>query len=227
MLLAVYCWSACGVCVLNFSQSHCAWPKDNLSFAVRICYRSWSQSYINSCFDWCNYHLVMVCQFCDVTFVYGESLQWGFGFYLLWFYRVCNRIQGRTPVLVHVLFWSIRRLLLVWTKLDIRVVELHQILVSEVELVCDPMVVVWVFQIWFLKWTLVWDVGFEIHQFWFLRWISCLFLVDLVVIHQSFISEVDLAGVVVRTFSCWSDFNMRASVKHELLVHGFHDELFN
>ncbi len=34
--------------------------------------------------------------------------------------------------------------------------ELHQILVSEVGLVCDPMVVVWVFiRFWFLKWTMV------------------------------------------------------------------------
>ncbi len=41
-------------------------------------------------------------------------------------------------------------------QMDIRIVELHQTLVSEVDLVCDPFVVVWVFiRFWFLKWIVV------------------------------------------------------------------------
>ena len=113
LVIFLWIWTCRSLWVLFLTlRQDCskAGPKDNLSFAVRICYRSWSQSYINSCFDWCDYHLVMVSQFCDVTFVYGESLQWGFGFSLLLFYRMCNRIQGRTPVfgsclvLIHQMF---------------------------------------------------------------------------------------------------------------------------
>jgi hypothetical protein len=173
----------------------------------------------------------MVCQFCDVTFVYGESLQWGFGLYFLLLYRTCNHIQGRTPVfgLCRVfgpsdsflkwtncdigVFWPIRCLFLRWVLCDR--LEIHQIFL-------------------FLEWTsviswsvvLVWLVG--IHQtfgFWSgsrdCSWLTSFGS------HQSLVSEVDLIGVVIRTFSCWSVFNMRASVKHELLGHGFHDKLFN
>jgi len=75
--------------------------------------------------------------------------------------------------------------------------------------------------LWYLRLTMVcWDPS----DFWggsvVLCW-RCFW------IHQTFVSEMDAGSVVVRTFSCWSDFNMRASVKHELLGHGFHDELFN
>ena len=38
-------------------------------------------------------------------------------------------------------------------------------------------------------------------RFWFLRWISCS-LLTLFGICQRCVSEVDLAGVVIRTFSC-------------------------
>jgi hypothetical protein len=64
----------------------------------------------------------------------------------------------------------------------------------------------------------------EIHQ---MSEVDLCSLLTLFWIHQTFVSELDPGSVVVRTFSCWSDFNMRASVKHELLGHGFHDELFN
>ena len=54
--------------------------------------------------------------------------------------RMCNRIQGRTPVfglclLIHQMFVSDV------DQMDIRIVEveLHQILVAEVELFCDPL----------------------------------------------------------------------------------------
>ncbi len=41
-------------------------------------------------------------------------------------------------------------------QLDMRIVEIHQTLVSDVDLVCDPLVVVWVLSdFWFLKWTMV------------------------------------------------------------------------
>ena len=52
-------------------------------------------------------------------------------------------------------------------------------------------------------------------RFGFLRWICCS-LLTLFWIRQRCVTEVDLAGVVVGTFSCWSDFSMRASVKHDL-----------
>ena len=174
---------------------------------MRICYRSWSQSYINSCFEWCDYGSVMACQFCDVTFVYGESLQWGFGFASYCFIGCV--IESREE---HLCFWS------------------------------GPLGLVMTRQMLFLRWSFVfpwfevgcdWDWGSI--RLWFLKWIL---LFDLLVgIHQTFgfwngslkCSWLTLKWiiVVVRTFSCWSDFNMRASVKHELLGHGFHDELFN
>ncbi len=79
-------------------------------------------------------------------------------------------------------------------------VELHQILVSDVELGCGPMVVVWVFlRFRFLKWTMVemWISS----RFLCLRWTPCSF-VDIIWDPAEFVSEMDLVGVVVRTFSC-------------------------
>ncbi len=139
---------------------------------------------------------------------------------LLFFYRMCNRIQGRTPVFVtwtfgicydpsdvvsEMVHWCSHGLKLgvsedpsdfcFWNGSCIldylsSLVGIHQALVSEV----DPL---------------------SVHY-----WL-CLGSIRLLV------SELDPVSVVIRTFSCWSDFNMRASVKHELLGHGFHDELFN
>jgi hypothetical protein len=87
--------------------------------------------------------------------------------------------------------------------MDIRIfeVELHQILVAEVELFQILCFVVWVF-IRFL----VSEVDHCLRcgyppDFWFLIWISCSLLTSFG-IHRSFVSEVDLEGVVVRTFSC-------------------------
>ncbi len=152
------------------------WPKDSLSFAVRICYRSWNQSYINSCFSWCDYRLFMVCHFCDVTFVYGESLQWGFGFNLLLLYRMCNRIQGRTPVfgyvicLVHDLFevdllWTLGLVLTCWVNLEWRSIRLWFLKWT----FCDPMVCSFGF-VWF--WGSI--------RLWFLMGIPWMFMVDVV-----------------------------------------------
>ncbi len=128
--------------------------------------------------------------------------------------------------LVHVLFWSSDVVFLMWTKWTCCFVEVElcQILVSEVELGCGLMVVVFsqILGIWSGPWFEMWVCN----RVWFLKWTFCS-LLTLFGIRQSFVSEVDLAGVVVGTFSCWSGFNMRASVKHELLGHGFHDELFN
>jgi hypothetical protein len=177
-----------------------------------------------------DYRLIMVCQFCEVTFVYGESLQWGFGFYLLLLYRTCNQIQGRTPVWFMSCVWSIG--FLFWNG---PIVTLGYFDPSDVCFWDGSFVIDWrSIRFWFLKWTsviswsvvLVWLVG--IHQtfgFWS-GYRDCSWLTSLGS-HQSLVSEVDLIGVVVRTFACWSVFNMRASVKHELLGHGFHDELFN
>ena len=130
---------------------------------------------------------------------------------LLLFYRMCNRIQGRTPVFLK---WTFG---ISYDPSDV---------VSEV-VICVPMVWSWV------------CLGLRIHQTLVSEmdsffWVSLSLLVG---IHQTFgfwngsfkCSWLTLKWiiVVVRTFSCWSDFNMRASVKHELLGHGFHDELFN
>ncbi len=147
---------------------------------------------MNSCFDWCDYHLVMVCQFCDVTFVYGESLQWGFGFYLLFLIGCVIGSREEHLCLVHVLFWSIRCLVSDVDQMDIRIVELHRTLVSEVDLVCDPLVVVWVFiRFWFLKWTLIWDVGV---QQTFVSEVDPLFFVDI---------GWDLSEFCFWSGSCW------------------------
>ena len=128
---------------------------------------------------------------------------------LLLFYRMCNRIQGRTPVFL---------------RGPLGIVMTHQMLFLR-WFICVPMVWRWVWlswdwgsiRLWFLKWILLFDLLVGIHQtfgFWNgslkCSWLTLKWII-----------------VVVRTFSCWSDFNMRASVKHELLGHGFHDELFN
>ena len=124
----------------------------------------------------------MVCQFCDVTFVYGESLQWGFGFYLLLLYRMCNRIQGRTPVFGSCL------------------VLIHQTFVADVDqidirIVCrDPsdagvwggFVILWLWfgfssDCWFLKWTMIGD--WSEFDLWSKSFVE---------IHQILVSEVDL-----------------------------------
>ena len=132
---------------------------------------------------------------------------------LLLFYRMCNRIQGRTPVF---LTWTVG---ISYDPSDV---------VSEVDHLCSHGLSV-------IELGLSWGSI----RLWLLRWtrllVLCLILV--VGIHQTFgfwngslkCSWLTLKWiiVVVRTFSCWSDFNMRASVKHELLGHGFHDELFN
>ena len=152
--------------------------------------------------------------------------------------RMCNRIQGRTPVFGSCVVLVLRCVLdavshlllkqhlmfLMWTKWTCGLPSLSSV------------------RFWFLRWSsvlvfmVVVYLSFVVSEmdhgllrsikFWFLRWISCS-LLTLFGIRQRFVAEVDLAGVVVGTFSCWSDFNMRASVKHELLGHGFHDELFN
>ncbi len=175
---------------------------------MRICYRSWSQSYINSCFEWCDYRSVMACRFCDVTFVYGESLQWGFGFASYCFIGCV--IESREE---HLCFWSG----------PLGLVTTHQMFVAEVGHLV-PMVCGWIgwlgsFRLlWFLKRNLFGLFEFvgicQTYSFWSgsfkCSWLTLNWIV-----------------VVVRTFFCWSDFNMRAAVKHELLGHGFHDELFN
>jgi len=173
--------------------------------------------------------------------VYGESLQWGFGFYLLFLIGCVIGSREEHLCLVHVLFWSSDVVgccqpfvteaasdVSDVDQMDIRIVEveLHQILVAEVELFCDPLFCGLGFHQIFGFWSGPWFEMWVSIRLWFLIWISCSLLTSFG-IHRSFVSEVDLEGVVVRTFSCWSDFNMRASVKHELLGHGFHDELFN
>ena len=123
---------------------------------------------------------------------------------------------------VHVLFWSSDVVFLMWTKWTCCFVEVElcQILVSEVLLGGG---------LWF-GFSLSFVVSEIDHSLLrsirFLRWI-CVLCWHCFGSIGGFVSAVDLAGVVVGTFSCWSGFNMRASVKHELLGHGFHDELFN
>ena len=149
--------------------------------------------------------------------------------------RMCNRIQGRTPVFGSCLFWSsdvcwMLSVVCYWNSIwcfwcgpNGHVVRLSFV------------------RFWFLRWSWVVVCGCGLSQFcgiwdgpWFVEIhqilvseVDLLFFVTLFGICQRCVSEVDLAGVVVRTFCCWSDFSMRASVKHELLGHGFHDELFN
>jgi hypothetical protein len=75
-----FIWTTCGVCVLNFRRVI-------MSGRRIICPLQWGfvieveANLISTpvSIDAITV-LVMVCQFCDVTFVYGESLQWGFGF---------------------------------------------------------------------------------------------------------------------------------------------------
>ena len=126
---------------------------------------------------------------------------------LLLFYRMCNRIQGRTPVFL---------------RGPLGIVMTHQMLFLR-WFICVPMVWGWVWLGLRIHQTsvsemdpVVWFVGWDPSDFWFWNGsLKCSWLTLKWII------------VVVRTFSCWSDFNMRASVKHELLGHGFHDELFN
>ena len=125
--------------------------------------------------------------------------------------RICNRIQGRTPVcgscLVLVLrcvLDAVSRLLLtqhlmflMWTRWTCGEVELCQVLVSEVELGSGFMVVVYLsFVVSEMDHGLLRSI-----RFWFLRWISCS-LLTLFGIRQRCVSEVDLVGVIVGTFSC-------------------------
>ncbi len=127
---------------------------------------------------------------------------------LLLFYRMCNRIQGRTPVFLK------------WT---------FGISYDPSDVCC-------------------WGGSFGSHGLWLGCWLGSFRLLwflkrnlcglfEFVGIHQTFgfwngslkcsWLTLNWIVVVVRTFSCWSDFNTRGSVKHELLGHGFHDELFN
>ena len=138
---------------------------------------------------------------------------------LLLFYRMCNRIQGRTPVF---LTWTFG---ISYDPSDV---------VSEVvslfpwfEFGCD-----WgSIRLWFLNWFLVVCYSDAVNRL-LLKQHLCWFGIDQTLgfwnasLKCSWLT-LKWIIVVVRTFSCWSDFNMRASVKHELLGHGFHDELFN
>ncbi len=142
-------------------------------------------------------------------------------FYLLLLYRMCNRIQGRTPV-----FWVCHlfspSLFLKWTN-------------------CGHWYWLWPIRCLFLRWVMFLsedplDLGFWNGPFvipWFVGffWIWCWGIIRLFGFWSGFLKcswlTLNWIVVIVRTFSCWSDFNMRASVKHDLLGHGFHDELFN
>ncbi len=127
---------------------------------------------------------------------------------LLLFYRMCNRIQGRTPVFVK---WTFG---ISYDPSDVvsEVVHLcsHGLTLGVIEDPSDfgvwngPCLLVCLSLLWSIR-LVVSEVGSFKCSWLTLNWIV----------------------VVVRTFSCWSDFNMRAPVKHELLGHGFHDELFN
>ncbi len=130
--------------------------------------------------------------------------------------------------LVHVFSDPSDVLFLVWTKWTLGLLRLSSI---RFWLLRWSSFVILCFVVWVFIRFLVSEVDHGLRcgyppDLWFLIWISCSLLTSFG-IHRSFVSEVDLDCVVVRTFSCWSDFNMRASVKHELLGHGFHDELFN
>ena len=120
-----------------------------------------------------DYRLIMVCQFCEVTFVYGESLQWGFGFASYCFIGCV--IESREE---HLCFW----------RGPLGLVMTHQMFFLR-WFICVPMVWGWVWlrihqSFWFLKWTLSFGlfefVGWDPSDFWFLKWISWLFMVDFV-----------------------------------------------
>ena len=200
-------WTTCGVCVLNVCRIIVSGRRIicplQWGFVIEVEANLISTPVSNDAIT------VMACQFCDVIFVYGESLQWGFGFASYCFIGCV--IESREE---HLCFWSG----------PLGLVMTHQMLFLR-WFICVPMVWGWV---WLrIHQTLV----SEVDSF---CWVSLSLLVG---IHQTFgfwngsfkCSWLTLKWiiVVVRTFSCWSDFNMRASVKHELLGHGFHDELFN
>ena len=56
--------------------------------------------------------------------------------------RMCNRIQGRTPVFVSCCVRVHQMFVSEVDRMDMQIVEveLHQILVAEVDLFCDPLV---------------------------------------------------------------------------------------
>ena len=74
---------------------------------------------------------------------------------------MCNRIQGRTPVFGSCLVLILRCCVSDVDKMDMRFaeVELCQILVSEVELGTGLCGCGFVTVLWYLRWTMVWDVG--------------------------------------------------------------------
>ena len=152
---------------------------------------------------------------------------------------MCNRIQGRTPVYGTCLVLVFRCVLdaaavcyrssvwCLWCEPKWTCSEVERCWMLST--ICCWISILFFFGLWF-GFSLSFVVSEIDHcllrSIRFLRWI-CVLCWHCFGSIGGFVSAVDLAGVVVGTFSCWSDFSMRASVKHELLGHGFHDELFN
>ncbi len=105
-----WCWTTCCVCVFNFVRIDVSGRRIICPLRWGVCCRSWSQSYINSCGRWCDHRFcgmpVLQRDLClrrilavSATWLLStENLHWGFGLVSYWFYRLCNQIQGRTPV---------------------------------------------------------------------------------------------------------------------------------